>query len=547
MTVRLYTLGRLSLQRDGEEVSGAAVQRRRLALMALLAAAGEGGLMREKALGFLWAEHPPARARQILAESLFMLRGALGKSAIVAVGDSLRLNPLEVWTDIGAFQERISAGALGDAVELYRGPFLDGFYVRDAPEFEQWAGREQDRLARDFGRAQESLAERASAEGDRRGCAEWWRRLAVHEPFSTRVALRYLEALVQAGEPVLAKRFAADFTDRVRRELGIEPDASVLDHARTLITGAPGPLPPSPGSPVSPQVGHTSPGTASERPPDSAHSASDLEGLGADLEIDGVIGEGSVARVYLAREHVLRRLVAVKVRSPTLARDDRARARFEREALAAASIQHPNVAPVYRTGRLGSGAPYLVMPYFHGGSLENRLRLAGPLPPEEAQRYIGQAAAGLAAAHRLGIVHHDIRPANILYDRDAHRVVLIDFGIAAVLDTADQSGARLTRPGERLGDPSYVSPEQLRGEPVTDRADVYSLGIVAFEMLTGRLPFDARTPIQLMKAHAVEEPWRVSEVRPEVGAELDELIGMCLRKRPEERPLASDVAEEVSR
>lgn len=536
MNVRLHTLGRLSLERDGEEVSGAAGQRRRLALMALLAVAGEAGLTREKVLGFLWAEHPASRARQILAESLFVLRGAVGKSAIVAVGDYLRLNPLEVWTDVGAFRERIAAGALAEAVELYRGPFLDGFYVRDAPEFEQWVGREQDRLARDLGRALESLAEQAAAAGQPLAAAEWLRRLAAHEPFSSRVALRYVETLVRAGEPVMARRYAAEFTERVRQELGIEEEA-VLAQATALIAG---PLAP-PVSPPGPGVAAGGMGSPSLRP------RGEVEGFGADLEVIEMVGEGSVARVYLAREQSLRRLVAVKVLSPALAGDAVACSRFEREALAAASIQHPNVAPIYRTGRLPSGAPYLVMPYFHGGSLESRLRLAGPLPPDEARRYVGQVAAGLAAAHRMGIVHRDVRPANILYDRDSHRVVLIDFGIAAVLEAADSMAPRLTRPGERLGDPAYVSPEQLRGESVTDRTDVYSLGIVAFVMLTGRLPFDARTPIQVMKAHAVEEPRRVAELRPEVGAELDELVRMCLAKRPEDRPLAADVAEEVGR
>lgn len=517
MTVRLYTLGRLSLERDGEEVTGAAAQPKRLAFMATLATAGEAGLTREKLVGLLWAERPEFRARQILAESLFVLRGALGKSAILTVGSYVRLNPREVWTDVGTFRQAISACALEDAVEAYGGPFLDGFYVRGEPGFEEWVGGERDWLARGFGRALESLAEKATSTRDPVRAAEWWRRLAVHEPFSTRVALRYAEALVRAGEPVLAKRYAAEFTERLRKELGIDPEVPVLDHAKALVFGK-------------------------QAPPRGI----DLEGLDPDLEVLEPIGVGSVARVYLAREHTLRREVAVKVLSPDLAGDAIARARFEREALASARIQHPNVAPLYRTGRLASGVPYLVMPSFTGGTLASRLKEAGPLPLEEARRYIGQIAAGLAAAHRMGIVHRDVRPANLLYDRSSHRVVLIDFGIAAVLNP-DPGEPRLTLPGQRLGDPSYASPEQLRAEPVTDRADVYSLGVAAFEMLTGQLPFGARTSLQLMKAHAVEEPRCPSELRPEVGAELDELVRMCLAKRPEERPLAADVAEEMMR
>ena len=545
MTVRLYTLGRLSLEVDGREVSGDAVQPRRLALMALLAVAGQAGLMREKVLGLLWPDHPSPRT--ILNESLFVLRGALGKSVIQSVGDSLRLDAAAVWTDVGDFAERVAAGALEDAVELCRGPFLDGFYVRGAADFEQWVGREQDRLRRDLGRVLETLAEQAGERGDAVAAAEWWRRLAEHDPFSTRVAMRYVEALVRAQEPVLAVRYAAEFTERLRSELGIDPDASLVDHAKALVA-APTERPSSaggePGASIESRSPAPAPGAAAGG---LAQPGSELDGLAPDLEVVGLVGEGSVARVYLARERVLDRLVAVKALSAALARNGTARARFEREARAAANIQHPNVAPVYRTGTLASGVPYLVMPYFHGSSLESRLQAAGPLPVPEARRYIGQIAAGLAAAHRLGIVHRDVRPANILYDRDTHRVVLIDFGIAAVLDAGAGAANRLTRPGERLGIPAYASPEQIRGEPViSDRTDVYSLGVVAFEMLTGALPFAATTALQMMRAHAEEQPRSLLELRAEAAPELDWLVRQCLSKRPEDRPLAADVAEEMS-
>lgn len=532
MAVRLFTLGRLSLQRDGTEVSGDAVQPRRLALLALLAVAGEAGVMRERVLGYLWADHPSPRA--ILNESLFVLRSALGKSAILSVGDALRLDPREVWTDVGALQAHLAAGELRQAVELYRGPFLDAFYVRGAVDFEQWVGREQDRLRGEVGRALETLAERAETAGDAVGAVEWWRRLALHEEFSARVAMKYVEVLVRVGEPVLAVRFATEFSERMRGELGVDPEPSVVDHARALVAA---PRATDAGTPAGVEGRPlTPPAPAAGAEPEA------LPGLDEELQVLGVVGEGSVARVYLARERTLRRTVALKVLSPLLASDATACARFEREAVAAAAIQHPNVAPIYRTGRLTGGIPYLVMPYFRGGSLRTRLAAAGPLPVDEARRYLGQIAAGLAAAHRSGTVHRDVRPANVLYDPEIHGVVLIDFGIAAVRDEA-----RLTRPGERLGIPAYISPEQLRGDDVTDRADVYSLGVLAFEMLAGRLPFDATTPMQMMRAHAQQEPRRVRELRPDVDAELDELIALCLGKRPGDRPLAADVAEAVGR
>src|ERR1041384_6899487 len=142
MNVRLYMLGRISLERDQCEVSGDATQPRRLALLALLAASGARGLSRDKILGFLWAEHPSPRS--ILNEALFVLRGALGKSSICSAGDFLRLNPDELWCDVAAFQQMAAGEAPREAVDLYRGPFLDGFYVRGAAGFEEWLAREQD-------------------------------------------------------------------------------------------------------------------------------------------------------------------------------------------------------------------------------------------------------------------------------------------------------------------------------------------------------------------------------------------------------------------
>ncbi|HEX8212306.1 MAG TPA: protein kinase [Longimicrobium sp.] len=524
MTVRIYTLGRLSLEREGAPVRSVAAQPRRLALLAALAAAGPRGMAREKLAGLLWPRHS---SNALLNESVFVLRGTLGKDAIVTAGDSLHLDPGVAWADVAAFDAAMAEGRFAQAVELYAGPFVDGFYVRDAPEFERWAAEARDHREREAGRAMEALAGERAAAGDLAGCAEWWRRRARHDAYSVRVALACVDALADAGEPVLAVRFAADFTERVRRELGVEPERSVLGHARARAgAGASAHDAPPPAGP--------------ER---TAAGGGELEGLGADFEVSGPIGEGSVARVYLARERALRRAVAVKVLLPHLARDETARARFEREAIAAAAIHHPHVAPVYRTGRLACGAPYLVMPYFHGGSLESRLQ-AGAFDPAEARRYLGQIAAGLAAAHAMGTVHRDVRPANILYDRDTHRMVLIDFGIAAVRDAADP---RLTRPGERLGSPAYVSPEQLWGDPeLTDRSDVYSLGVVAFQMLTGRLPYGEATGAALMRIRATATPPTVSAVYAAAGSGLDALVERCLATRPQERPSAADVAEELA-
>lgn len=503
--MRLYTFGTLRLEQAGKAVAGPAGQRRRLALLALLAAAGERGLSREKLFGYLWPEHDTARARHLLSESLYVIRRVAGDDVFLASGDDVRLNADMIWSDVGEFRRARD-------LALYRGPFLDGFFLPESAEFDQWAATERDSLAREYARELEARA-RAAEPGAAIDC---WRQLALHDPHSARIAIAYMQALADAGDRAAAIRHGSAFAKRLRDDLGVDADADVIAFQQKLQRSAPSPAPATTGDP--------------------------LEELAGEFEIQRLIGEGAVARVYLARELALKRSVAIKVLRVEHASVERARLRFEREAQTAGRIQHPNVATPFQFGRLTSGVPYIVLPYIGGGSLADRLHASGRIPLGEARKQIAQLASALAAAHRLGIVHRDVRPANILYDRDSERVLLTDFGLAAVADAAAAEGMRLTLPGEALGNVAYASPEQLRGEKVTDRADVYSLGITAFEMLTGELPFAARTGADMMIAHAAEEPRRVRDVLQDVPKELDDLLRRCLNKRPEQRPFAEELS-----
>src|SRR5262245_5679598 len=189
------------------------------------------------------------------------------------------------------------------------------------------------------------------------------------------------------------------------------------------------------------------------------------------------LGSGGMGAVYLARDPVLKRLVAVKVMAPMLAADADARARFEREAQSVASISHPNVVSVYSVGELENGVPYLVMQYIEGETMAERLQKDGPLDARSAKRVLGEVSSALAAAHRKGIIHRDIKPANILWDEDTGRAMVTDFGIAAVLERGDEREAvKITHTGTAIGTPAYMSPEQLLAEPVTEKTDIYSLG-----------------------------------------------------------------------
>ncbi len=269
--------------------------------------------------------------------------------------------------------------------------------------------------------------------------------------------------------------------------------------------------------------------------------------LAPELHVVRRLGLGSMGSVYLAREEALKRLVAVKVLSPRLARDEQARARFEREGQSSAALSHPNIVAVYRVGRLSNDLPYMVMQYVKGTTLGNRLQAQGPLGVEDARRVISEVASALAAAHKRGIVHRDIRPDNVLYEEDSDRALLTDFGIAAILARGDSgSPTRITRTGELVGNPNYMSPEQLMGSEITERSDIYALGLLGFELLTGRSPYDASSKREMFTAHVHQEPRKVSELRDGVDIEIEKILDACLNKEPENRPSASDVYKRLA-
>ena len=235
---------------------------------------------------------------------------------------------------------------------------------------------------------------------------------------------------------------------------------------------------------------------------EDSRSIKDLqEALGPDFEVKQRLGRGSMATVYLVREKELGRLVAVKVLLPERARDETARRRFEREAKAAASLSHPNVVQVFRFGRLPDETPYLVMRFVKGRTMEDRLAAEGRLASELAQEVLLGIVSALAAAHAQGIVHRDVRPANVLWDEERKHALLADFGIAALLVTSGEDVTRLTQTGQMLGDPRYLSPEQLLDKDLTELADMYALGVLGYELYTGEGPYEAKTNIQWITAH----------------------------------------------
>jgi serine/threonine protein kinase len=285
--------------------------------------------------------------------------------------------------------------------------------------------------------------------------------------------------------------------------------------------------------------------TAPDAPPDAeARSIEELAAaLGPDFEIIRRLGKGAMANVFLARDRGLGVLVAVKVLRPGKAADETARRRFEREARSAATLsEHPNVVPVTRFGRLPDETPYLVMRYVKGRTMEERLKAEGKLSVAQAREVLRSVASALALAHGKGIVHRDIRPGNVLWDEERNRALLSDFGIAAVLATGGEEVTRLTRTGQLLGDTRYMSPEQLLDKDLTELADIYQLGVLGYELLTGEGPYEVRSNAEWITAHLTREPRDLLAARPDAGPALADLLRRCLAKEANHRPSATDVA-----
>jgi len=249
LVFNLHLLGDPALRGPDGLVTGRAAYRRRIALLSILAVARGRPVGRERIIGLLWPEHSADAARHSLSESLYVLRKDLAEDLFVAVGDEVALNRAVMTSDVAEFEEAVEALRPEDAVRAYGGPLLDGFYVSDAAEFERWVDGERDRLARVHAQTLERLATSTEAAGDAHGAAEWWRRLAAQDPFSSRVALRLVSALDAAGDRMAALRFAATHASLMREELGADPDPELARLVERL-RAEPLRVPPLPAAPA---------------------------------------------------------------------------------------------------------------------------------------------------------------------------------------------------------------------------------------------------------------------------------------------------------
>jgi serine/threonine-protein kinase len=259
-------------------------------------------------------------------------------------------------------------------------------------------------------------------------------------------------------------------------------------------------------------------------------------------ELRALTGSGGMADVYLAYDRVLDRDVALKLLKDRYVRDGEFVERFRREAKSAAALTNRHIVPVFDRGETEDGAYYIAMEYVPGGDLGDLLEGEGKPPPRRATEMALQVAEALKAAHERGVVHRDIKPRNILITGSGHAKVA-DFGIARAVEATT-----ISHPGDILGSVKYMSPEQAAGEPVGPASDLYSLGVVLYEMLTGKVPFEARLPEDVSAEHAKGPPRRPSEGNPEVSKTLDAVVIGLLATNPADRyGSAAELAEDLRR
>ena len=266
--------------------------------------------------------------------------------------------------------------------------------------------------------------------------------------------------------------------------------------------------------------------------------------LAGEYSLERELGRGGMGIVYLARDVQLDRKVAIKVLPTSLASRAELRERFVREARTAAGLSHPNIVPIHRVGEAGEFV-FFVMAYIDGESLGQRLREHGPLAPVAAAKLLREVAWALAYAHGRGVVHRDIKPDNILIERETGRALVTDFGIAQVATDAALTDGAVTDPGQVMGTAHFMSPEQAANEALDGRSDLYALGLVGFLALAGRLPFHAATVHALLAKQLTELPPPLAEASPAVPERLARAIDRCLRRDRDERFASGEALAEA--
>jgi ABC-type oligopeptide transport system substrate-binding subunit/DNA-binding SARP family transcriptional activator len=512
--LRLSFLGAPLLERAGQPIR--LDTRKNLALVAYLALTGEPHT-RETLVTLFWPEMEPSRARAGLRRNLAVLKNELGGEWLVVDRESVGTDPeADVWLDVGRFRQLLRAWqghghpeaevcpeclvALGEAVELYRGDFLEGFGLPDSPGFDEWQFFETEGLRQELTSALERLVRGYSAQGSYTLAIPYARRWLALDPLQEPVHRCLMQLYAWSGQRSAAVRQYNECEHLLADELGVSPDEETTQLYKAI--KAKRDLPPPEGARL---------------------TASQPAILNDRYRLDRELGQGNGGVTYRAHDSLLDRDVAVKVFRPTSLADD-ARARLLQEAQAAARLNHPNIVSTYDAGE-AEGTPFIVTELVEGTSLHDR-------HPETLEEVLGiarQVCAALEHAHGQGIVHRDLKPENILVTSTG-LVKLTDLGLARPI------ASRVTNEGLIIGTVFYLAPELALGQRFDGRADLYALGAVLYELTTGRLPFEADDPLAVISQHLHAPVVPPRAWNPKIPSGLDALIVRLLNKDPHDRP-----------
>jgi DNA-binding SARP family transcriptional activator/TolB-like protein len=514
--IRLHLLGFVDLRDDsGGELRSVLAQPKRLGLLAYLAAASPiGPQRRDTLLAVFWPDLDQEHARNALSKAVHFLRRSLGEDAITSrTADELALNEAAVWADVRAFAAALEENRTDEALELYRGHLLPSFFVPEAPGFEDWLEGERARLRSRAATAAKALAERHEAGRHLTLALAAARRAVELSDGDERPFRRLVELLDRSGDRAGAVRAYEEFARKLRTELEVEPSAETVALIERIKA-----------SPVHSPLPDAGPGGSVISEPAISRLT---RSVASRYKVERQLGEGAMAVVALAHDLRHNRRVAIKVLRPELS-SLMGPERFLREIDIAAGLMHPHILPLHDSGE-ADGLLYYVMPYVEGESLRGRLEREHRLAVVEALHIGREIADALVYAHHRGFVHRDIKPENILLG-GGHALVA-DFGIARALGSVEQ----LVSAGG-TGTPAYMSPEQVTGEsPIDERTDIYALGCVLYEMLSGEPPFAGTTPEETLALRLTHPVRRISLVRDEVGPELENAIHKALARSPADR------------
>jgi len=491
------------------------------ALLAYLAVEADKPQRREVLAGLFWPDFSESTARANLRRVLSNVRQVVGDRDsetpfLLVTRQSIQLDETrDVWLDVAEFTRGVMGKAgrspapheLEEAVALYNGSFLSGFSLPDSAPFEDWMRLTGEALQRQATAALQQLARHYESQGEYATGLPHTRRLLELDPYAETAHRQLMRLLALSGQRNDALTHYDAYHQLLAEEMGIEPEAETQVLADRI--------------------------RSEELTPETVGGLVVRQAIrGYDLREH--LGQGSFGSVYRAYQPIIGRDVAIKAILPQYANQPDFIRRFEVEAQIVARLEHPHIVPLYDYWREPGGA-YLVMRWLRAGSLRDALD-RGPWHVESAIRLVDQIADALATAHRQGVIHRDVKPGNILLDDD-NNAYLSDFGIATLIEPFARVSQQVPLPADEglTGTPEYAAPELVQGSSVTPRTDIYSLGVVLYELLTGQHPFPDLPLAELLERHLRQSLPLVHVQRPDLPPAVDDVIQIATTKNPDSR------------